>query len=401
MSRHWPRERLGEVLRRSEEMAVLQADTEYSEITVRLWGKGVVERGRVLGAEIAGNKRFVAREGQFIASRIDARNGAMGIVPSHLDGAVVTNDFPLFNINAGRLLPAYFRWLSGTRGFVELCLLASEGTTNRVRLKEDRFLALEIPLPPLTEQRRIVARIEELAAQIHEARALRLSATDEASALFETTLADLLTPHDQFWIRTTVSDVIESMDAGWSPQCSEFPATEGEWGVLKTTAVQWCEFRPQENKALPHTMQPIPTLSVCEGDVLVTRAGPRKRVGVVACVRKSHSQLTISDKIIRLRPKRNKINPRFLELSLASPFSQEHLVHRKTGLADAQVNISQSILRSTPVAFPPLTEQRRIVAELDTLQAEVDTLKHHQRDTAAELDALLPAILDRAFRGEL
>ena len=77
------------------------------------------------------------------------------------------------------------------------------------------------------------------------------------------------------------------------------------------------------------------------------------------------------------------------------------MVHRKTGLADAQVNISQAILRSTPVAYPPLTEQRRIITELDALQAEVDALKRHQADTAAELDALLPALLDRAFRGEL
>lgn len=53
-----------------------------------------------------------------------------------------------------------------------------------------------------------------------------------------------------------------------------------------------------------------------------------------------------------------------------------------------------------------IAEQRsitdgRIVAELDALQAEVDALKRHQAEAAAELNALLPAILDRAFRGEL
>ncbi len=48
-----------------------------------------------------------------------------------------------------------------------------------------------------------------------------------------------------------------------------------------------------------------------------------------------------------------------------------------------------------------MTEQRRIVAYLDDLQAKVDSLKKTQAETAAELDALLPAILDRAFKGEL
>ena len=109
----------------------------------------------------------------------------------------------------------------------------------------------------------------------------------------------------------------------------------------------------------------------------------------------------ISDKLIRLRPNYSKVEPRFLELALSSPFSQKHLVRRKTGLADAQVNISQSILKLTPIAYPLIMEQRRIVTYLDNLQFKLDSLKRHQSETAAELDALLPAVLERAFRGEL
>src|SRR5207245_1403238 len=94
-----------------------------------------------------------------------------------------TNDFPLFNLNTVRLEPAFLGWLCRTAGFLELCLRGSEGTTNRVRLKEERLLALEISLPPLVEQRRVVARIEELAAQIHECRTLRHQAAEEAEGL--------------------------------------------------------------------------------------------------------------------------------------------------------------------------------------------------------------------------
>jgi type I restriction enzyme, S subunit len=107
----------------------------------------------------------------------------MDIVPAELDGALVSNDFPLFNLHTDRLLPLYFEWLSRTPGFVELGQRGSEGTTNRVRLKEDRFLALEIHLPPLAEQRRVVARIEELSAKIDEACWLRQGATQQAEAL--------------------------------------------------------------------------------------------------------------------------------------------------------------------------------------------------------------------------
>ena len=183
MNERWPKVRLGEVLRRSEEIIQLVPDVEYREITVRLWGKGVIERGRRLGAEISGDRRFAARSAQFILSRIDARNGAMGLVPPELDGAIVSNDFPLFDLDKTKIQPEFLGWLCQTREFVELCQRASEGTTNRVRLQEGRFLALEIPLPPLVEQRRIVANIDQLAAKIAEARPLRQQISEETEAL--------------------------------------------------------------------------------------------------------------------------------------------------------------------------------------------------------------------------
>jgi type I restriction enzyme S subunit len=125
MSVSWTKVRLGEVLRRSTESVRLQPDTEYREVTVKLWGKGVVLRGIVSGARIAGGRRFVARTGQFILSRIAARNGALGIVPANLDGAVVTNDFPLFEVCPSRLDPAFLGWRIRTFDFVELCQRAS------------------------------------------------------------------------------------------------------------------------------------------------------------------------------------------------------------------------------------------------------------------------------------
>jgi type I restriction enzyme S subunit len=276
--------------------------------------------------------------------------------------------------------------------------LPAQGTTNRVRLKEEKFLATAIALPPLPEQQRIVSRIEELAAKIGEAQGLRRQAVEEAEAVYQTFLASVMDSNHANWIRETIGEVILSMDAGWSPQYDERPAKADEWGVLKTTSVQWCEFRPFENKLLPSSLSPRPELCVEVGDVLVTRAGPRKRVGVVAAVRNDVRNLMISDKLIRLRPDQSNVQPRFLELAIASPFSQDHLVNRKTGLADAQVNISQAILRTTPVSYTSLTEQHRIIAYLENLQTKVNTLKRIQSSTAAEMDAMLPSILDKSFQ---
>lgn len=152
---------LGEVLTKSEEWITLNPGERYREVTVRLWGKGVVKRREVTGTEIAATRRLIVRSQQFILSRIDARNGAFGLVPDSLEGAVVSNDFPVFTLNQARILPPFLNWMSKTRTFIYLCKAASEGTTNRIRLAEDRFLSTKVPLPPVDEQRRIVARIEE------------------------------------------------------------------------------------------------------------------------------------------------------------------------------------------------------------------------------------------------
>jgi type I restriction enzyme, S subunit len=398
----WPKVSLGELLRLERRPVQVEPDKLYQEIGIYCFGRGIFHKTPRTGFEVGGKDLFLMKEGDFILQVTFAWEGAVAIVSAAEDGMYGSTRYPTFRVDEQRCAPQfllnYFKTEEGVQELVKIC--PGSAGRNRV-LSIKRIPEVLVPLPPLAEQRRVVARIEQLAAQIHEARTLRQQAAEEAEAIYPQQLGETMTPHGAGWKRETVADVIKSMDAGWSPQCDDLPAQNDEWGVLKTTAVQWCDFQPEHNKALPQTLVPVAALTVKQGDVLVTRAGPRKRVAVVAAVRRDEPRLTISDKLIRLRTDRMKIDPRFLELSLASPFSQEHLVQRKTGLADAQVNISQAILKATPVAYPPLPEQRRIVAELDALQAEVDALKRLQAETAAELDALLPAILDRAFKGEL
>lgn len=164
--------KLSDLLCRSDEVASPLSDAVYKEITVRLWGKGVIERGQVSGSSVNG-RRFVARANQFIMSRIDARNGALGIVPQSLDGALVTNDFPLFNLNSDLILSGYLDLHCKTPQFVNLCSKASEGTTNRVRLKEAEFLRSEIDLPSIEDQKKIVSQLDTIKGKLQAASALQ------------------------------------------------------------------------------------------------------------------------------------------------------------------------------------------------------------------------------------
>lgn len=180
----WPMVALGEVLIPATDRIRLDPDQTYAQITARLWGKGLTLRGRLKGLEIAADQQIRVTAGQFLISKIDARHGAFGIVPNELAGAVVSNDFPAFDVSADLALPEYISWVARTDWFVELCRRASEGSTNRVRLKEARFLAQTIPLPSLDEQWRIVARLDAAASAV----ATRRSGADAVAAEIAATL---------------------------------------------------------------------------------------------------------------------------------------------------------------------------------------------------------------------
>ena len=162
----WPQVRLGDVLTKKTDWINLDPDADYRQVTVRMWGAGVALRRIVKGSGIAASSQIRVQARQFIVSKIDARHGAFGIVPDTLDGAVVSQDFPVFEAHEERMLPEFLGWLSKTDWFVDLCRVSSEGSTNRVRLREDRFLNHAVPLPPVPEQRRIIHSLNAVAEGI-------------------------------------------------------------------------------------------------------------------------------------------------------------------------------------------------------------------------------------------
>src|SRR5258707_6768352 len=138
------------LIRRYDEMEI-QPLEEYKRVTIRMYGNGICVRDLVQGSEINTKRQFYIRVGQFLLSKIDARNGAFGIVPLECEGAIITGNFWTFDVNHELLDNRYLNYLSRTSLFVEFCIRASEGTTNRRYLQEDAFLSQEIMLPPLGE----------------------------------------------------------------------------------------------------------------------------------------------------------------------------------------------------------------------------------------------------------
>lgn len=154
--RTWARVPLKKFLSPAREEADVDNEKLYKQVTVKLYGKGAVLRQELRGSEIRTRPQFHVRAGHLIMSRIDARNGAFAVVPEELDGAIVTQDFPVFRVDSAVIDPDFLALLLRSRTFIEACKRASRGTTNRKRLKTDVLLEELIPLPAKPLQNEVV-----------------------------------------------------------------------------------------------------------------------------------------------------------------------------------------------------------------------------------------------------
>ena len=148
-NRAYPMMRIGEILKRNKMAVSIQDEIKYKRVTIRMHNGGVVPRDEVMGENIGTKKQFLVSEGQFILSKIDARNGAMGIIPKVLDGAIITQDFLSYDIDTTKVNPQYFVLVCTTKHFIEFCQSCSSGTTNRQRVNEVQFLNIKIPVPSI------------------------------------------------------------------------------------------------------------------------------------------------------------------------------------------------------------------------------------------------------------
>lgn len=179
-SNKYEQAKIGDFLIKSRNIVNIDDDKEYNRVTVKINNNGVILRDTEKGVNIGTKKQYRANAGQFIISKIDARNGAFGIIPNELDNAIVTNDFPLFDVNAKKINAQFLLLITTTKVFIKFAQSCSSGTTNRQRMDIDMFLNQKIPLPKLEEQDKIVNNFLD---KINSAEALKKNAEDLESKI--------------------------------------------------------------------------------------------------------------------------------------------------------------------------------------------------------------------------
>jgi len=379
----WARVPLGEVLEKNEDVITIDVTFRYQQVTVRLWGKGVVPRGETTGMEVAAGRRFRVRSGQFILSRIDARHGAFGIVPDELDGAIATNDFPSFNINEKRVIPGYLGWLSRTHSFVELCRAASEGTTNRVRLKEDRFLRMPIPLPDRDMQGRLVAELDALTAKIEEAHECYRQTEQEADAMLHSALAGIVAGAPLHRMDDVAPLVRRQVEVRMGEEYPELGIRSFGKGTFHKAAL---DFLSVGTKRL-YRIEP--------GDLLFSNVFAWE--GAIAVAQPEDEGRFGSHRFVTCVPKEGVATSEFLRFYFLTEEGLRKIGKASPGGAGRNRTLGLAKLAEIEVPVPKYEKQ----VWFNRLQAKVGEMFAVQQDAETELHAMLPSILDKAFAGEL
>ena len=161
-NKKYPMMRIGEFLKRNKTAVTIEDDKTYKRATIKVRNGGIFLRDEEIGSKIGTKNQFLITKGQFLLSKIDARNGAFGVVPEKLEGGIITGNFWTFDVNYNIINPHYLALLTTTEAFIQFCEQASNGTTNRHYLQEPLFLNIKVPVPSLEEQNKLVKAYNDI-----------------------------------------------------------------------------------------------------------------------------------------------------------------------------------------------------------------------------------------------
>jgi type I restriction enzyme S subunit len=390
---------LDRLLRLERRPVRVVADSQYAEIGIYSFGRGIFHKAPRNGLEVGNKELFLIKEKDFILQVTFAWEGAIALASASEDGMYGSTRFPTFRVDESLCYPPYLTYYFKTVSGREQLVRISPGSAGRNRvLSLKRMSEVIVPLPSLIEQQRIVARIEELSTQVQKALALRQQAVEETEGLVDSTMNHILSrPASQTW------------EYGTIPEFANInPSRVGQISLTDSDLVSFVPMRAVDDINGTIARPEIRTLAEVskgytwfkDGDVIFARITPCMQNGKSAIARGLKNGIAFGSTEFHVIRPRSKLTAEWLHAIVRhKAFRDDASAHFK-GTAGQQ-RVPQSFLEKKVIPVPSLSEQHSIMAELESLNTKVNELKHMQAETSVELDALLPSLLDQAFKGEL
>ena len=397
----WPVVPLSAVASPVDRSTPVLAGTAYRTIGVKWWGEGAYERATIDGSRTAAKTLSIVRRGDLIINKIWVRHGSVAVAGGDVDGCAASGEFPTFQPDNDRILPQWLHWICKTRGFWAACDALSRGTSGKNRIRPELFLTIEISLPPIDEQQRLVTKIDAIQARLEAAQNLRRVTAD---------CADRLVAAEEFKIwqvgslgtASTLEQVTTFLARG-----RQTKQGASNHHLIKTQHVQMGRYVESTITLSPEAAAKVDEEALAHsGDTLIA-CSAAGCLGRVAFYSNGTRRASTDSHVAIARPHPDIVSPEYLYAYLRGAQGQVQLRSRekgdwkreKVGFRLTELNVAD--MRKVPVPVPSLPEQRRIVEYVEKIRSRVDSMKDLQAKTAAEIDAMLPSILDRAFRGEL
>lgn len=258
--------------------------------------------------------------------------------------------------------------------------------------------ALEVPLPPLSEQRRVVARITELISRLKRAREKHLKAMADLRHLLQMEIDRRLGRLTDG--RALLQDHLLSKPRnGWSPPADSYSGSGVP--VLTLSAVTGFNYDGSKVKWTTAETRPDAHYWLKPDELLITRSNTRELVGHAAICDGTPPRCICPDLIMKMTVNPQMANVRFIHYWLQSTEVRSYVMSRARGTSGSMKKIAQRDVQAIPVPSICLRNQEQIVSRLDAFRAEISRLRSIQAEMGSQLSTFMPALLAKAFRGEL
>lgn len=391
--KNWEIVKLDEVLKHRKGFIEIDDFQKYKLCRVQNWARGVVLRSELLGTEIKTKKQQVCKAGDFLVAEIDAKMGGYGIVPNNLEGAVVSSHYFLYDVVTDKLDRDFLDFFVKTPQFFEQ--IKAEGSTNYAAIRPNDVLSYKIPLPPLAEQQRIVARLSALKNKIDAVKVLRAEQMKASEAMEQQFLKSFFEKvHLQAENKPFGSfcDVVR----GGSPRPAGDPTFYGD-GFLPFLKIG--DVTNDKNIYVQDYRETITELGLSKTRVVEANTLLLTNSGATLGVPKITSfKTSFNDGIQAFINFTIDVNLEYLYYFL---FSKTEDFRNELARGQGQPNLNTEMSKKTLVPLPDFTTQSKIVTDIKTAKAKFETLKKYQNEQIALLNGIFPSLLDKAFRGEL
>jgi type I restriction enzyme S subunit len=373
----WAKVTLGDVVRHRKEFITINDTQPYKRCRVQLHAKGVVLRDLVPGSDIKTKKQQVCRVGEFLVAEIDAKVGGFGMVPDELEGAIVSSHYFLFELDRTILDPRYLDYYCRTEQF--RAQVEAQGSTNYAAIRPADVLTYTIPLPPLADQQRLVAKLDALAKKTRQIEAHLDAVERDAEHLLALRFRDAIDGAPQLPMAKVAPSIRRAVDIDISKRYREVGARSFGKGLF---------IKPDFDGAEATWQKPV---WIKNGDLVLSNI--KAWEGAIAVAEDEHDGCIASHRYITCVPHPKLATARFLAYYLLSDDGLEKVGFASPGTADRNRTLSLGNLHTIEVPVPPLAIQQHF----DRLQAEIAALRAKHFVIRQANAALLPATLERVF----